>query len=279
MTRLSLLLISVCGLTVPAAGTAAEPAPPLRLALVSDTHTTRGTKDDQPMYRGRFDRVIAAVNAAGVDVVVVAGDLTQNGKPEEFDDFKAQVRGFHAPVYWVPGNHDIGPKRIPDKQAGPAPARLARYVQTMGRDFYVQPVRGVRLLAIDSQLFGSGLPEEEKMWTLLEQQLAAPGGTPALVFMHMPPFVKSADEPGGDYWNIEPAPRARLLALLKRGGVAAVLTGHLHYQLVNHYAGIPLVTTPPVSFGLPLGIAPQGWTLVTIPPGGEPTFEFKSERD
>jgi len=27
---------------------------PLRIALVSDTHTTRGTKDDQPKYRGRL---------------------------------------------------------------------------------------------------------------------------------------------------------------------------------------------------------------------------------
>lgn len=46
---------------------------PVILALVSDTHTTRGTQEDQPLYRGRFEKAIAAVNAAKVDAVLIAG--------------------------------------------------------------------------------------------------------------------------------------------------------------------------------------------------------------
>ncbi|MES2464598.1 MAG: metallophosphoesterase, partial [Armatimonadota bacterium] len=60
------------------------PPPAARIALVSDTHTNFGTEGDQPLYRERLAKVIAAVNGAGVDVVVVAGDLSENGTPEEF---------------------------------------------------------------------------------------------------------------------------------------------------------------------------------------------------
>src|ERR1041384_4036758 len=81
----------------PAFVNGAPEAVAVRFALVSDTHTTRGTQGDQPLYKGRLDQVIAAVNAADVNAVLIAGDLTQSGKPEEMADFRAQIRGFRAP--------------------------------------------------------------------------------------------------------------------------------------------------------------------------------------
>ena len=268
-------------------GVNAQPTPDetaaasVRIALVSDTHTTRGTKNDEPLYRKRLDRVIAAVNAAKVDFVLIAGDLTQNGKPEELDDFKAQILGFQAPVYCAPGNHDVGNKRIPDKQPAPTLARLANYQEKMGPSFYAQKICGIRVLAVNSQLFGSALPQEETMWTFLEKELNEPAAAaaPVVVFMHMPPFVQTPDEPGGDYWNIEPEPRRRFLTLLKHGGVHTVLTGHLHFGLISHCDGIQIVTTLPVSFGLPAGVAPQGWTLVTLPRTGEAQVEVETVKD
>jgi len=112
------------------------------------------------------------------------------------------------------------------------------------------------------------------MWDFLEAQLGQPSPVPTIVFMHYPPYVHTPDEKGGTYWNLEPAPRARFLALLRRGGVKVLLTGHLHYQLLNHYEDLPIFTTAPVSFGIPHPLAPEGWTLITFPNGGEPKFEF-----
>src|SRR6185436_8444874 len=92
------------------AAAAAETAAPntatiARIALVSDTHCTRGDKDEQPRYHARLDKVMAAANAAQVDLVLIAGDLTEDGKPEQVNDFKDQIGGFKAPVWFVPGNH------------------------------------------------------------------------------------------------------------------------------------------------------------------------------
>jgi 3',5'-cyclic-AMP phosphodiesterase len=251
-----------------------------RIALVSDTHISRAAaKEDQPLYRGRFDRVIAAVNAERIDFVVIAGDLTQEGLPEDFDDFKAQTRGFTAPVFFVPGNHDIGPKPMPGKPEAVTAERIALYEQKIGPSFYTRSSGGIRIIGLNSPVFGSGLPTEQAMWTMLEKELARPTAPPTIVFMHYPPFVKKVDEPGGTYWNIEPAPRRRLLALLASGGVRTVLTGHLHYPLVTHHEATTFITTLPVSFGLPRGKQPQGWTLVTLRANGEASHESRPVND
>ena len=247
-----------------------------RIALVSDTHTTRGTKDEQPKYRGRLDRAIAAINAAKVDLVLIAGDLTEDGKPEELADFQQQIKGFRAPVLFVPGNHDVGNKRLPGQTTGVTGERVAAFEKAMGPSFFVRQRAGLRVLGVNSPIFGSGFAREREMWTFLEKELARPAATPTIAFMHYPPFVQSAEEGGGDYWNIEPEPRARLLALLERGGVKSVLTGHLHRDLVNRHEGMLIVTTRPVSFGLPRGKQPEGWTLLTLPARGEAQVERQS---
>jgi Icc protein len=244
-----------------------------RIALVSDTHTTRGTKDDQPKYRARLDQVMAAANAAKVDLVLIAGDLTENGSPDELSDFQNQIKGFKAPVLFVPGNHDVGNKLIPGKGGTVTTERVAAFEKSLGPSFHAQTRAGVRVIGVNSPIFGSGFDQEKAMWEFLDKELAGPAPVPTVVFMHYPPFVKKADEGGGDYWNIEPEPRARLLALLRKGGVKTVLSGHLHRDLTNRHEGILFVTTRPVSFGLPKDKQPEGWTLVTLPMEGDAQVE------
>lgn len=235
----------------------------VRFALVSDPHVTRGTNEDQPLYRGRFERTIESVNSHGVDAVLMAGDLTQGGKADEFADYRELAGKFKAPVYAVPGNHDVGGKVLPNEK-GVTAARVTNFEKIIGPTFWSQTIKGVRVLGIDSPVLGSGLPVENDQWTFLDKELDKPHEEPTLVLTHYPPFLDKVDEPGGTYWNIEPAPRARLLALLHKGGVAAVLSGHLHRPIEHTIDGILFSTTPPVSFGLPRGKQAQGWTLVTI---------------
>ena len=65
-----------------------------------------------------------------------------------------------------------------------------------------------------------------------------------------------------------------MLALLKQGGVKAVLSGHLHRELTQRLDGILFFTTAPVSFGIPKDKQPEGWTLVTVPAVGEVRVQF-----
>lgn len=255
----------------PAPQTAAPKNRVLRIALVADPHVNSAATGDEANYKARFLRVIAEVNAAHVSRVLIAGDLTQNGKPEQFAEFKELIKGFQSPVSVVCGNHDVGPKiGITDAKlgSGVTAERVAKYEALFGASFYTLNWEGVRIIGLNSPVLGSGLPVEARQWEFLKHELlpSASPGIPTLLVTHYPLYLVSPEEPGGIYWNVEPAPRARLLDLIKKNGnVLAVLTGHLHRPLVNKTSGgVLLYSSPPVSFGLPAGKQPEGWTLVTI---------------
>jgi 3',5'-cyclic AMP phosphodiesterase CpdA len=240
----------------------------VRIALISDTHTTRGIAEDQPLYKGHLDQVIAQVNQAKVDVILVAGDLTEGGKREEREDFLAQSKGFTAPVLVVPGNHDIGSKTTAVQAGTVTTARITAFEKAHGPSFWSNDRFGIRILGINSPLLGSQLPREAEQWDFLTKELARPAATPTLLLTHYPLFIKTPEEPSDAYWNIEPEPRKRLLSALKQGGVKAVLSGHLHRPLHLDSDSITYISTHPVSFGLPRGKQPEGWTLITVAPDG-----------
>lgn len=240
----------------------------VRIALVSDPHTTRATSGDAASYRGRFERVIAEVNAAHPDLVLLAGDLTQGGKPEELDDFLALARRFIAPARYVYGNHDVGGKHMPGEGGGITAEQLDRVEARLGPSFWKLETPDVRVLGGNSSLLGSGLEREREQWAFLERELGRPSRQPTLLLMHYPLFTESPSEPGGVYWNVEPEPRQRLLGLLRRGRARGVLSGHLHHPLTLGSGGLFCYSAPSVAFGLPGGRQPEGWTLITIAPDG-----------
>ena len=249
---------------------AAEPKIVARVALLSDPHVNRATNGTDATFKGHFEKTIEQVNAEKVDFVLIAGDLTQSGRPEEFADFKTHIKAFHAPVFFVPGNHDVGHKFNSGKTNGTVTVESIRsYEKAMGPAWFEKQQHGVRIIGITSSLLGSGFPQEAELWKFLDQGFAHPARKPTLLFMHYPLFLKDLDEPGGDYYNTEPGPRERLYRLLQQGGVRTVLTGHLHRTLIIHRDGILFLTTEPISFGIPPGKQPEGWTLVTVYANGE----------
>lgn len=247
-----------------------------RVALLSDSHMNLATNGEQAAYAAHFQKAIADANAAGVDFVLIAGDLTQSGKPEEYAAFKANLANARAPVWVVPGNHDVGAKFDSGNPEHTTLARVATYEKWMGQSWFATNCAGVRVIGINSSILGSGFACETQMWNFLETELSRPVPEPTLLVLHYPIFVNELDEPGGKYWDIEPAPRARLYALLKQGGVKTVLSGHLHRPLVNRRDGILFVTTPPTSFGLPAGEQAEGWMLITLYRDGKVTEVFRA---
>jgi predicted MPP superfamily phosphohydrolase len=89
-------------------------SPPFRVALLSDIHF-----GNRAMQRPRLDAIVAAVNAAKPDLVVIAGDFV-NGRDGRIEtnpaDLVAPLAGLRAPhgVIASLGNHDhwTDPARI-----------------------------------------------------------------------------------------------------------------------------------------------------------------------
>ena len=248
----------------------------IRIALLSDIHINSHPTNEQVVFIRHFEQAITMINTSAVALAVIAGDLTEHGQPKEFAAFKEMLAGVKCPVMYVPGNHDVGGKTLPNHKAGLTPKRIKAYESVLGPSSFVHEMAGVRVIGINSSLLGSGLPEEEQLWQLLEKELAQPANKPTILLMHYPPFLENPDEAGGNYFNIEPAPRQRLLDLAYRGGVTAVFSGHTHHSLSHRLHAIEFITTPPTSFGLPRGQQREGWMLITLTPQGAVRSEIKT---
>lgn len=74
-----------------------------RIAHISDIHFGRIA------HPGIVDALVSDINAAGVDLVVVSGDLTQRAFGHQFRAARQMLNRFDAPHLVVPGNHDVYP--------------------------------------------------------------------------------------------------------------------------------------------------------------------------
>ena len=73
----------------------------IRISHLSDVHFGKISRP------GIVEALVGEVNAAGMDLVVVSGDLTQRATDDQYRDAKAMLDAFQAPVLVVPGNHDV----------------------------------------------------------------------------------------------------------------------------------------------------------------------------
>jgi 3',5'-cyclic AMP phosphodiesterase CpdA len=246
----------------------------LRFAWLSDLHLSAAP--DLRAYRRRFAEAADGARAAAPEFTLVTGDLVEQSDRRSYALFRRLLRDLPAPVYFLPGNHDVGEKRFDAAPPGTVVTAdtLARYRDEAGPTWHRFDAAGYRFLALTSSLFGSGLPEEAEQWEWLEREIAAGDGAPGCLVFHHPLYLDAPDEPGGTYWNVEPQPRERLLRLTSRHGIRAVFTGHIHRSLRHRYNGTALLTQTAVSFGL--GAPDQrveGWSLVTLR-GAEPEIAF-----
>jgi 3',5'-cyclic AMP phosphodiesterase CpdA len=246
-----------------------------RIAFVSDTHVTLGTNEGKMAYNRRLDQAVAEINAANVDLVLIAGDLTDGGTREQMALFKRKVKPLKAPVLFVPGNHDVGMVGDDIVKKTITPEKVKLFSRELGPNWYACEKAGVRIVGINSCLFGSGFKEEEDQWQFLEMELAKPQAKPTFLLEHYPLFIKQVDEPRIGTWNVQPELRKRLLALIEQGGVKTVLTGHLHYPITNRLDGILFLGNTTTAFGLPRGKQPEGWMLLSVPREGEVQFDFR----
>ena len=150
----------------------ATPTPQLlRVALVCDTHINLATEGEPALYRPHFDAVIAEVNSAKVDAVLLGGDLTEGGTPETIAAFLAQSAKLEAPQLRVAGNHDVGAKITEGAKSNLSDERVTRFEALMGPSLWSREIGGARFIGVNASLFGSGLQHEIAQWEFLGKRV------------------------------------------------------------------------------------------------------------
>ena len=236
---------------------------PIRIAVVSDLHTMRDGVGEQPLYGLRLEQAINAVNLERPDLVLLPGDLTESGSAPQLRDFLSRATSFVPPVLFVPGNHDVGDKWTPGGDSV-ADTRTEEYEAVAGRSHFAQVIAGVRLVAVNASIMGSGSERDAAQWRWLDEEAALHRPGLGVLMIHYPLFLERPDDPGGSYWTVEPEPRARVLDFIRKARIRLVVSGHLHRPYVLTRGNVTFAGAPAISFGLPPESQPEGWTMITI---------------
>jgi 3',5'-cyclic AMP phosphodiesterase CpdA len=229
------------------------------IAQISDTHIDLDGPNGAARL-GYLERCVADINRLDPlpDAVIHTGDLSQNGKPAEYEAAKRVVGGLRCPFHVAAGNRDDRPAI---RRAFPADRYLlpdTLFVQ------YCVDAYPVRLIALDT------LSEESNQGDFcqiradsLQAVLAKERTKPTVVFMHHPPFeVHESDYPiqFASWDGVERMSRA----LAGQSNVVGMFCGHTHRNAAGEVGGVPVSSMPSVAVDLRLGRYPPALDAVPI---------------
>lgn len=174
----------------------------------------------ETMNRGAVDEMLAA----GLSAVIVKGDLTEDGRPDEFDAFEACYRtAFGERLHVVRGNHD-------------AYHGQDRY----GGDRWVE-LPGVAVALLDTTIpthTTGRITAEQIDWL---DTHAAESDRPVIVMGHHQQWLGTVRS--DDYFGLHPDPSDALAEVVaRRRSIVAYTAGHTHRHRVRPMAcGVPSV--------------------------------------
>jgi len=228
------------------------------IAQISDVHVG-GSR-----FKGELLRAaIEEINAAEPDVVVIAGDLTDDGYPDQYEAAAEELGGLaSARIVRVPGNHDA-------RNVG-----YLRFEDTFGsRDSRVRfEADGlhVDVVAVDTSkpdIDEGEVGREHYGW--IEEGFREEADLRVFVcHHHLLPVPMTGRE------RNQVLDAGDVLTLLRRSGVDLVLSGHRHVPYVWPLAGMLIVHSGTVSTLRTRGFAHPAYNLVRVA-GGQISVELR----
>lgn len=208
-----------------------------------------------------YEKAVNAINRLNPDFVVITGDLVNNkdDKPqkEEFKRITAIINK-KIPVYYSPGNHDIG---LPPRQQD-----IDSFITDYGYDRFSFQHKKSIFIGLNSCIIKVKSPVLEQIqFDWLKNELIKAGSAERIIlFCHFPFFINSFEEPETSS-NISVETRNKYFSLFKDYKVEAIFAGHLHNNSSGKYGNILMVTTS--ALGKPLANVSSGIRIVKVYPG------------
>lgn len=214
-----------------------------------------------------LERAVEQINVLDPDFVIICGDLVEQPRDDKtYDDLLSVCSGFNMPVHYLTGNHDTGNTVSPEN--------LDYYRNKIGPDYYRFDNKGYTFLAINTQYWNGGPPEEiaaHDEWLGNELRSAKSDNRPVIVAGHYPLYTVNPLE-GEHYFNVPPEPRTEWLHAFYHYGVEAYLSGHAHKSIENEYMAMQLITAATTS--LNFDDSPEGYMVWHIGPNRPHKHEY-----
>jgi 3',5'-cyclic-AMP phosphodiesterase len=222
----------------------------LRFVQISDSHigfNRDANPDVTATLRVALDKIKAMPQAPSF--ILHTGDLTHLSKPEEFDTLQQELTGTGAPVFYVPGEHDV----LNDD----GKSYLERFGKnTKGAGWYSFDKSGVHFIGlvnvVDLKAGGLGSLGNEQLEWLERDVKRIKSSTPIVVFAHIPLWSVYPE------WGWGTDDSARALSYLRRFGSVSVLNGHIHQVMRKVEGHVTFHTAMSTAFPQPApGAAPS----------------------
>jgi len=183
------------------------------------------SRDDRD---GIFPQILSAVDNSDMEFLLHTGDMVNRDAPGEWDLYREATARFRKPLRVVIGNHEI--------YGGGTPGKFARRFGLPGASWSFTH-KDAHFAIVDN---AKGTFSDNTLGWLDSDLAAHPKGKGGIailiVAMHIPPSTEGIRPHGARYDYEERS--AKLLAILKRHGVDAVLSGHEHIQHVEDWDGV-----------------------------------------
>lgn len=188
------------------------------------------SRDDKD---GIFPQILSAVDNSDMEFLLHTGDMVNMDSPGEWSLYREATARFRKPLRVVIGNHEL--------YGGGTPEKFAERFGLPGSSWSFTH-KDAHFAIVDNAK--GTFPDDTLAW--LDRDLAAhpkgKGGiTTLVVAMHIPPDTDGT-KPHGTRFDYEER-SATLLAILKRHGVDAVLSGHEHMHHVEDWEGVLLLVS------------------------------------
>lgn len=208
------------------------------------------------LHFGHHDLELAAgfaadINSLGPDLVVASGDFTQIGTKEEFEQAREFLDMLTAPVFAVPGNHDVPAVNIFRRFIDP----YGLYNKYIANDLepYLE-MDGVVMVGMRTSRrarlewnWGHGTISRGQLEDLEERfAKAAPDAVRVIVAHH--PLLFPTQPMMQKTKRVKRADEA--LAIFAQLGVRLVLSGHFHLSYVRKHEGLDAARQ-----GQPMGVS------------------------
>lgn len=232
------------------------------LAQITDTHINAGRRKSLGKVdtAGCLDAVIEHLNGLQPrpDAVVITGDLTDEGQPDEYATLRDILSALIPPWYVIPGNHD---DRANFLSAFADQAYLLDCEAFIHYCIEDHPLRLVGLDTIEPGKPHGWLCDARLSW--LDEVLSQQPSRPTFLFQHHPPFATGIGHM--DAMNLRNA-KEQLALLARHSQVRHVACGHVHRPCETVINGIGISIAPNAAHSITLGLDPKQAPSFTMEP-------------
>jgi len=211
---------------------------------ISDSHVGF-SKPANPNALGTLQEAVGKIKAMPrqPSFYLHTGDISHLSKDSEFDNADQVIKGLNAPVFYVPGEHDL-------LDEGAGKAYLARYGKgSLGAGWSSFDRSGVHFVGlvnvVDLKAGGLGNLGAEQLGWLEGDLKALASSTPIVVFAHIPLWAAYPE------WGWGTQDGALALGHLKRFGSVTVLNGHIHQVMQKVEGHVAFHTARSTAFPQP----------------------------